>query len=91
MAGTAAALRGSAQQRAVSRAVYAEEYAASLDACMRGAEGHAQMLAAHAAHLDAVAANAPLARLVDALRALKPPPQAATSPAAAPRPAGVTC
>ena len=39
---------------------------------MAGAEGEAQMLAAHAAHLEAVSRNAPLARLVAALRELKP-------------------
>ena len=72
---TAALLRASGMQRAVSRAVYAEEYERSLRACMQGAHGEAQMLAAHAAHLRAVAANAPLARLVDALRLLKPPQQ----------------
>ncbi len=72
VAGTAAALRASPQQRAVSRAVYAEEYARSLAACMQGTEGEAQMLEAHAAHLAAVAANPPLARLVAALRELKP-------------------
>jgi hypothetical protein len=72
VAGTVAALRASPQQRAVSRAVYAEEYARSLVACMQGTEGEAQMLEAHAAHLAAVAANPPLARLVAALRELKP-------------------
>ena len=39
---------------------------------MAGTEGEAQMLEAHAAHLLAVAGNAPLARLVAALRELKP-------------------
>jgi len=49
-----------------------QEYERGLRTCMAGAEGEAQMLAAHAAHLDAVARNAPLARLVAALRVLKP-------------------
>ena len=44
---------------------------------MAGADGEAQMLAAHVAHLRAVADNAPLARLVAALRELKPPDDAA--------------
>jgi hypothetical protein len=52
--------------------MYSEEYESSLRASMGGAEGHAQMLAAHEAHLRAVAANPPLARLVAALRELKP-------------------
>ena len=44
---------------------------------MAGTDGEAQMLAAHAAHLRAVAANAPLARLVAALRELNPRDDAA--------------
>ena len=47
-------------------------HAGGLRTCMAGAEGEAQMLAAHAAHLEAVSRNAPLARLVAALRQLKP-------------------
>ncbi len=69
---TAALLRASPMQRAVARAVYAEEYKRSLLACMAGAEGQEEMLAAHEAQLRGVAANAPLARLVAALRQLKP-------------------
>ena len=49
-----------------------QEYERGLRTCMAGAEGEAQMLAAHAAHLEAVSRNAPLARLVAALRQLKP-------------------
>ena len=58
-------------QRAVSRAVYAEEYERSLRVCMQGTDGEAHMLESHAAHLRSVAANAPLSRLVAALRVLK--------------------
>lgn len=53
-------------------ATVTQEYESSLRACMAGTEGEAQMLEAHAAHLLAVAGNAPLARLVAALRELKP-------------------
>jgi hypothetical protein len=54
-----------------------QEYESSLRACMAGADGEAQMLAAHASHLRAVAGNAPLTRLVNALRELKPRDDAA--------------
>ena len=61
------ALRVTPSQRAVSRAVYPDEYELSLMECMAGAEGCSQMLASHEAHVRAVASNAPLARFVDAL------------------------
>ena len=64
-------LRVSPSQRAVSRAVYPDEYELSLMECMAGAEGCSQMLASHEAHVRAVASNAPLARFVDALRETK--------------------
>ena len=54
-----------------------QEYESSLRACMSGADGEAQMLAAHEAHLSALANNAPRARLVAALRELKPRDDAA--------------
>ena len=54
------------------RRAWLSEYERGLRTCMAGAEGEAQMLAAHAAHLEAVSRNAPLARLVAALRQLKP-------------------
>ena len=67
----ARALRVTPSQRAVSRAVYPDEYELSLMECMAGAEGCSQMLASHEAHVRAVASNAPLARFVDALRETK--------------------
>jgi hypothetical protein len=70
-AAAAAALRVSPSQRALSRAVYPDEYELSLMECMAGAEGCSQMVASHEAHLRAVASNAPLARFVDALREVK--------------------
>lgn len=74
--GTAASLRAAACQRSLSRAVYKEEYEESLRECMAGAPGLEEMLDAHTLHVEGVARNAPLQRLVDALRALKPPPGA---------------
>lgn len=68
---TAALLRGSACQRSISRAVYAEEYEESMRACMRGASGEEQLLAAHEARLMQVAVNEPLALLVAKLAQLK--------------------
>jgi len=68
-----AALQASPRQRAVSRAVYAEEYDASLRECMAGAEGAAEMLAAHAAHVTQQMSHAQLAPFVTGLRKLKPP------------------
>ena len=58
-------------QRVLSRAVYPDEYEASLMECMAGADGCSQMLESHRLHLKAVRANAPLKALVDALRRLK--------------------
>lgn len=60
--------------RILSRAVYAEEYAESMGACMGEGAALAQMLAAHKAHLEQSAASAPLAKLVALARELKPPP-----------------
>jgi hypothetical protein len=68
---TAELLRLSPCQRALSRAVYAEEYEASLRECMQGTDGEAQMLAAHALFLSEAEQNAPLWRLICALRTLK--------------------
>ena len=66
--GTAASLFAQPAQRALSRAVYSDEYEASLMECMAGADGCSEMLASHTAHLRAVGGNAPLKALVDALR-----------------------
>ena len=68
-----AALCGSARQRAVSRAVYAEEYEVSLRECMGGAEGAAEMVAAHLAHVAQQRAHPQLAPFVEGLRKRKPP------------------
>ena len=54
----------------LSRAVYAEAYAQSLEDCLRGTHALGPMLMSHEAHVAASAANAPLARLVDAARGL---------------------
>jgi Rps23 Pro-64 3,4-dihydroxylase Tpa1-like proline 4-hydroxylase len=71
---TARGLRQTGCQRAVSRAVYAEEYEQSLVECMSDVDDGLQALvAAHRQHLAAVDGNPPLRRLVDALRQLKPP------------------
>ena len=59
--------RGNAQ-RALSRAVYADEYEASLVECMGDAPGAREMLEAHYEHCRAVKKNEGLKRLVDALR-----------------------
>ena len=59
--------RGNAQ-RALSRAVYADEYEASLVECMGDAPGAREMLDAHYEHCRAVKKNEGLKRLVDALR-----------------------
>ena len=64
-------LRVSPAQRSLSRAVYAEEYRASLRRCMAGAEGLEEMLASHETAVRAVRSNGPLAALVEALRERK--------------------
>mmetsp|Transcript_6610 Transcript_6610/g.16898 ORF Transcript_6610/g.16898 Transcript_6610/m.16898 type:complete len:92 (-) Transcript_6610:618-893(-) len=69
--GTAALLRASPSQRTLSRAVYPDEYEASLMECMAGAEGCSPMLESHRLHLAGVGSNAPLQALVAALRRLK--------------------
>ncbi len=70
IARTAALLAASPMQRALSRAVYRELYERSLLECLAGspAVGRAEMLAAHARHLEAVDANSTLREIVDALR-----------------------
>ena len=82
MPATAAALRASGLQRSVSRAVYAEEYDASLMECMQGTGGEVLegMTQAHEQHLASVQRNAPLRRLVDELRRMKPPGRAQLLP-----------
>lgn len=74
-----AALQASPRQRAVSRAVYCEEYDASLRECMAGAEGLAEMLAAHAAHVAQQMSHPQLKPFITGLRALKPPLAASVS------------
>ncbi|KAM3569077.1 hypothetical protein VYU27_008821 [Nannochloropsis oceanica] len=65
-------LRLSPSQRVLSRAVYAEEYEESLKDCMAGGTpGARQMLAAHAAHLEAVKRNPSLAAVVEKMREVK--------------------
>ena len=59
--------RGNAQ-RALSRAVYADEYEASLVECMGNARGADEMLQAHYEHCRSVKKNHALKTLVDALR-----------------------
>lgn len=71
---TAAKLRGSPSQRALARAVYADEFESSLLECMgAGTEAACLMVDAHAAHVEAAQRNAPLWALVLRLRELKPP------------------
>lgn len=60
-------------QRAVSRAVYAEEYEESLRDCMAEAPGSAEMLQEHWVHVQRQQTHPQLGPLVKALRALKPP------------------
>lgn len=55
-------------QRALSRAVYADEYEASLVECMGTARGVEEMLESHYEHCRAVKKNEGLKTLVDALR-----------------------
>ena len=62
-------------QRVLSRAVYAEEYAASIRECFVETPAQQQaMLASHDAMISAGMANAAFARMVEAARARKPPP-----------------
>lgn len=65
------ALRVSATQRSLSRAVYREAYEASLRKCMANAPGCAEMLASHEAAVQAAMRSRPLAALVEALRERK--------------------
>ena len=60
-------------QRAVSRSVYADEYETSLNECMRGAAGAAEMQAAHQAHLQQQLSHSALAPFIHELRRRKPP------------------
>jgi len=69
VAATAATLRQSNAQRALSRAVYADEYEQSLVECMSNApRGMEEMLEAHYEHCRAVKKQPGLKALVDALR-----------------------
>lgn len=58
-------------QRAVSRAVYAEEYEVSLQECMAGTPGCAEMLAEHQIHVERQQAHPHLGPFVRQLRELK--------------------
>eukprot|EP00293_Proteomonas_sulcata_P015422 CAMPEP_0184312542 /NCGR_PEP_ID=MMETSP1049-20130417/50660_1 /TAXON_ID=77928 /ORGANISM="Proteomonas sulcata, Strain CCMP704" /LENGTH=215 /DNA_ID=CAMNT_0026628777 /DNA_START=859 /DNA_END=1503 /DNA_ORIENTATION=+ len=55
--GLVAKMRISPMQRAVSRAVYRDEYETSLRDCMKGAEGCKEMLQSHQLHIQAVKSN----------------------------------
>eukprot|EP00747_Dinoflagellata_sp_TGD_P074612 gnl/TRDRNA2_/TRDRNA2_158386_c0_seq2.p1 gnl/TRDRNA2_/TRDRNA2_158386_c0~~gnl/TRDRNA2_/TRDRNA2_158386_c0_seq2.p1 ORF type:complete len:128 (+),score=20.44 gnl/TRDRNA2_/TRDRNA2_158386_c0_seq2:145-528(+) len=55
-------------QRALSRAVYAEEYEESLRACMQDSTGGAEMLAEHRAHVKQNLAHPQLGPFVEHLR-----------------------
>lgn len=69
IAATAASLRASNAQRALSRAVYADEYEQSLVECMSSApQALEEMLEAHYDHCRAVKKQPGLKALVDALR-----------------------
>jgi Rps23 Pro-64 3,4-dihydroxylase Tpa1-like proline 4-hydroxylase len=65
---TAKMLSQTNAQRALSRAVYADEYEQSLVECMSTARGAEEMLEAHYEHCRAVKKNAALRSLVDAIR-----------------------
>lgn len=58
-------------QRAVSRAVYAEEFEASLRACMRGEVGCAELLEEHAAAVAKAQAHPQLGPFVEHLRSAR--------------------
>ena len=73
-----AALCASPKQRAVSRAVYAEEYATSLRECMGDSEGSTEMQQSHAEHVAQQAGHKLLAPFVAGLRERKPVGSAAT-------------
>ena len=77
---TALKLRGLPSQRALARAVYADEFESSLIECMMaGTEGACLMVDSHAEHVAAARKNAPLWALVLRLRELKPPDSAVTT------------
>lgn len=61
-------LRNSPVQRCLSRAVYMEEYAISLLACMENAPGCEEMMTGHDNHIKHVNDNIPLANMVKKLR-----------------------
>ena len=64
-------LKRSPVQRALSRAVYAEEYEASLLACMSGAPGCEELLEGHKEHVARQLQHVQLKPFIDVLRALK--------------------
>lgn len=65
-------LRRSPVQRSLSRALYAEEYEASLRECMAEGPGCAEMLQAHAAHVRQQMSHPALGPFLEHLRSLKP-------------------
>ena len=82
-----AGLTRSGAQRLLSRAVYAEEYARSLTACMTGEPELHELLASHEQHVAAcVAPTSKMAPLVHAARSLKGSLPAGPQPAPPPPP-----
>lgn len=67
----AKSLRNDPVQRLLSRAVYDEEYEASLVACMQGSDGCGEMVAGHRAQVERQRAHPSLKLLIDALRLIK--------------------
>jgi hypothetical protein len=65
---TVCMLKNSPLQRSLSRAVYREEYEKSLNDCMEGAQGWAEMIESHRAHLKQVEGSKLLSDLIEALR-----------------------
>ena len=68
----ASVLKQSPVQRAVSRAVYAQEYEDSLVACMSDTPGQEEMLQAHRQHVDQQMKHPQLGPFLVFLRELKP-------------------
>ena len=69
---TVRVLQQSAVQRAVSRAVYAQEYEDSLAACMSGTAGHDEMLQAHRQHVAQQMKHPQLGPFICFLQGVKP-------------------
>ena len=58
-------------QRVLSRAVYAEEYEASIQECMQGSKGGQYMTLVHRMHVKALQKNPALSKFVQQLREIK--------------------